>query len=240
MQITADLYGTVLLEYLEGSRLQSHLRRGDGRISVLDAGRYFIPFASFAQLDQTLLRQARGETLDLGAGAGRAALYLEEQAVRGSGVVSVVAADRSPGACLCMRRRGVGSVVCAAWQDLARDLNMRMRFDTIVLLGAGVGMAGTTDGLAQLLQAIRAMLRPGGQALVTASPPPHDSPGGPRELSSIRLRVESRGRIGEWFNWLLVPPEELRLSAADCGLSVMLAPLSDASGEYGMILGHDG
>ncbi len=245
MQIAADLFGTVLLEYLDGSRLPSHLRRGDGRISVLDVGRYFSPFASFPQLDQALLREARGDVLDLGAGAGRVSLYLEEQVLRESPVSTVVAADESPGACLCMRRRGVSRVVQGGWEELAKDPDVRGRFDTIALLGAGLGMAGSPGGLERLLEAARAMLRPAGLVLATAVPGPGD-PAGRGGLSALRLRVESMGRIGEWFHWLLVSPQALRVAAANCGLAVVREPLvrvgdrDGAGAEFGAVLSRGG
>jgi len=191
-------------------------------------------------MEQQLLLGACGDVLDLGAGAGRVSLYLQESAQsafsgpRADGqpaaVTSVVAVDASERACDCLRRRGVGEAHCLPWAALpAADVAVR-GFDCVALLGNGLGMAGTPDGLLKLLGVLRLLLRQGGTALVTAAA----SHGG---TNTLRLRVESGRRVGEWFDWLEVSFQALCAAVAATGLTVLRGPLEGPDGEYGAILG---
>jgi len=214
MQIrpTADLFGRALLEYLDRDCSPTppvHLRRMDGRLTELPLAGYF-DLGLFSDMETALLSMARGRVLDLGAGAGRAALYLQDQC--SPAVSEVVAVDSSPGACECMQRRGVRQVINASWQQYlssatgARggELSPAAQFDSVLLLGSGLGMSGSPAGLSALLAAICRSLRPGGRALLTASRP---------ETSSAavgRMRVEYRGMLGNWFDWLFIDETSVR------------------------------
>jgi len=233
----ADLFGIALQEYFAGARLAAHLRRSDGKLVRLDLARYFAGFAFFASFEQELLSAAAGRVMDLGAGAGRASLYLQEVACGGpttapSDVTAVVAVDASPGACACLGQRGVGDVNCLSWADLPTARLAAESFDTIVLLGAGLGMAGTPLHLPRLLGKLSRLLRRGGKALVTGS-------ASAARLRTIRLRLEYGNRIGAWFDWLEVPPADLVAAAQACGMAAASGPLGRQDDEYAFILSKD-
>lgn|GEM_PF-728856 len=212
---TADLFGQVLLDYLRGARVPVHLRRGDGRLAVLDVGSYFSGFEAFTPLERLLISLARGSCLDLGAGAGRFALYLQELAGRGGPVTDVVALDSSAGACECMRRRGTRVVVHGSWERAAEAGIWTERFDTILLGGGGFGIAGGPEQFEGLLHWMAGRLRQGGLVLGTGEIP--EKPGCSR---SLRLRIEYRRRVGEWFDWLEIAPGELLKASSCAGLPV--------------------
>jgi len=229
----ADLFGVALQEYFAGARVPVHLRRYDGKLAPLDLGRYFAGFDFFALFEQELLAAAAGRVMDLGAGAGRASIYLQELAggcsAGTSGVAAVVAVDASPGACACLTQRGVINVACLSWADLPTAGLAAGSFDTILMLGAGLGMAGTPSSLLQLLGKLSKLLRYSGKALVTGSAPSGC-------LKAVRLRLECGSRIGDWFNWLEVPPAELVGAAQACGMAAVAGPLGRPDDEYAYVL----
>lgn len=230
---TPDLYGLALLDYLGGCHAPVHLRRDDGWLSALHLGPCFDELAAFAPHERILVERAAGQVLDLGAGAGRLGLHLRSRTAgrRGPGSLAVTSVDRSPGACECLRRRGLEPVHEACWQDMTGAAQWRQRWDSIFMLGAGVGMAGTAAGLDRLCAALASWLKPDGFALLAATGPPSGE-----DLRSLRLRVEYRGLIGEWFSWLLVSPTCLANRAAAVGLRVEGDPHHDQDDDYGIIL----
>ena len=241
------------MDHLAGSGGYAHLRRADGRLAPLDLGSFFVPYAEFAEYEQELMAHARGEVLDLGCGAGRAVEPLLAVGRRGGdgrpelnwpACDGVTAVDISPGACECVRRRlalwapvGPVEVVCADWRRLAGGQRLAGRFDTVLCLGAGAGLASDPPGLGRLLDAIWTWLRPGGLALLTGAPPP-DGARGPSLTS--RLRVEYRGMVGRWFDWLYLDPGYLAKLARRAGFAVVWGPSGEAVGdrcaEYGLAL----
>ncbi|MDP2872429.1 MAG: class I SAM-dependent methyltransferase [Bacillota bacterium] len=213
-----DLYGRALLDYLKGRRLPVHLRRGDGRLAVLDLKSYFGGPELFTPMERCIVAHARGAVLDLGAGGGRIAAHLQSMAGPDQDVTEVVAVDASQGACSCLRRFGLRSVVHSPWQRVMESGIWHGRFDSVVLAGGNLGLAGDPSGLAVMLGWLRGLLRPCGTILATGLAP-WPPPGGCDALP-VRFRVEYAGRVGEWFAWLTLTPAALELAAASEGLRV--------------------
>ena len=67
------------------------IERDDGFIDGGDAARYFARPDAWDALDRLACAEARGRILDVGAGAGRAALYLQET---GHDVVALAASSK--------------------------------------------------------------------------------------------------------------------------------------------------
>jgi SAM-dependent methyltransferase len=213
---TPDLYGRALLEYLKGRRLPVHLRRGDGRLLLLDLKPYFSGPGLLTPMERCLFECAHGTVLDLGAGGGRIAFHLKEMAERGQGTNEVVAVDPSQGACACLRRLGLRTVVHGPWQRVMESGIWRGRFDAVVLAGGNLGLAGDLAGLSVMLDWIRGILRVGGIVLATGfCPMSRDD-----DCRQVRLRIEYAGKIGEWFTWLTLTPAVLERAAGQQGLRV--------------------
>lgn len=226
MKLAADLYGTALLEALSGEATPLHLRAGDGRLTELGRGRDLLePPESPASRDWLAL--VHGRTLDLGAGSGWASLRLQERGLE------VIAVDVSPGACECMRRRGVRQVVHSSWQALS--LGPEPGFDAVLLLGSGVGLAGSALGLQRLLTAVATWLVPGGRALVTSVCPVRGSAG----AVVSRMRLESGFRVSPWFEWLEVAPSYLGRAAAGAGLTPQGRLEAEPGLEFACVLVRD-
>lgn len=119
----------------------------------------FRSYDEMPPLEQRALNEARGKVLDVGAGAGCHALALQERGF------DVTAVDISPLGCETMKERGVANVACV------NIFNQRFqeRFDTLLLLMNGTGIAGKLSRLPQLLSRLKQLMNPGAQILIDSS-----------------------------------------------------------------------
>jgi SAM-dependent methyltransferase len=132
-----DAFGFILLACLEagaepGSVL-AIIERDDGYLDSQDASFYFLPYDHWDRLDHWLADRAIGRVLDVGAGAGRAALHFQEAGHE------ITALDVSPLACQVCRGRGVHDVVEGTVFELHRSPE-RPLFDTVLLWGNNLGL----------------------------------------------------------------------------------------------------
>src|SRR5579859_1286809 len=92
-----DAFGAGIMACLEGGAQQGAswetIERDDGLLEGHDPIPYFFPFDQWDRLDHWLAERVTERVLDVGAGAGRAALHFQE---RGHEVTTL---DISPLAC---------------------------------------------------------------------------------------------------------------------------------------------
>jgi SAM-dependent methyltransferase len=142
-------------------------------------------------LDRLACAQVRGRILDVGAGAGRAALYLQETGR------DVVALDVSPGAVEVCQRRGLRRTVIGTVEDLAERCGGR--FDTFVLLGTNLGLLASAPLAPRFLNALSRIAASDAVGLGRGMDPYHTSNQAHR---AYRERNRALGRL----------PGQIRLS----------------------------
>ena len=219
-----DAFGEALLNKLGG---ESHFgviyERDDGFIDA-DSGDYFLEPAGWPESDRWAIDRCRGRVLDLGAGAGRASLALQERGI------DALAVDVSPGAIETCRRRGVRETFVGEVTELTTD--PARKFDTFLALGNNLGLLGNTDRAARMLGAFTTLANPGATIVGTCldptfgEPPPwhasyHDcnrAAGLPP--GQIRLRTRFRAIATEWFDLYWMSPGELDAVARKTGWQV--------------------
>jgi SAM-dependent methyltransferase len=201
--VADDAFGQMLLDGADAEIVE----RDDGYVSASMLS-YFAPFPRWATVERRALRFARGRVLDVGVGAGRVALELQ---ARGREVVAI---DVSPGAVQVARDRGVGDVRLVAFEDVDAALG---RFDSMVMYGNNFGLFASPTKARRLLR----RLRPFVDRIVAASNDPYgtDDPAHVayqernlargRMAGQLRLRVRYRDLVGQWFEYLIVSPEEM-------------------------------
>lgn len=221
MKEREDAYGRLILDHLEGRPAIEIVERDDGSINASGFGpaAYFAPVRQWPRAERAALRLVRGRVLDVGVGAGRVAMELQE---RGHEVVGI---DVSPLALEVARRRGAKDVRQLAVTQVGPELG---RFDTIVLFGNNCGLLGSRRRAPWLLRRLRAVTRPGARILAASTDP--YTTDNPEHLAyhernrrrgrmpgQLRIRVRHGSYRTPWFDYLLAAPEELAELAAGTG-----------------------
>ena len=109
-------------------------------------------------LERIALKRANGKILDVGAGAGCHSIYLQKQNK------IVTALEISELCCKVMKDQGINHVVNS---DILSFSNQK--FDTILLLMNGIGIAGSVQGLENLLLHLKGLLNTNGKILLDSS-----------------------------------------------------------------------
>ena len=161
VRIDPDAYGELLLAAYEGRAAHEVMERDDGLLYVGDPSDYFAPFRRWPAAERKAMRFVRGRTLDVGAGAGRVSLHLQE---RGHEVVAI---DASPLALEVCRRRGVNDTQTRSLADLD-GLGV---FDTVLILRNNLGLAGAPPAAAHTAPPARRYDRRTPASSPTASTP---------------------------------------------------------------------
>ena len=122
-----DAFGLLLTHHFAGETCCEFIERDDGYLVATDnLDAYFATFCEWPPRMQQAMQFVRGRVLDVGLGAGRFALYLQEQ---GHEVVGI---DVSPGALEISRKRGVADTRQLAFHKVDASLGI---FDTVLMMG---------------------------------------------------------------------------------------------------------
>jgi SAM-dependent methyltransferase len=234
-----DAYGAMITAYHEGGEVVEIIERDDSYIAASRFGPriYFTPLRNWFKNERAAIRFARGRVLDVGAGAGRVALHLQQ---RGQ---SVVAIDNSPGAVDVMRRRGVRDARLIAIEDLGPDLGT---FDSVVMFGNNIGLLGGRAKGRRILRRFHELTSDRGR-IVGSSLRVYDTDD-PAHLAAhernrrrgrmggqLRLRVRFELLASPWLDYLMLPPEELEELAQPAGWGI--ARVIDGDGPlYSVVL----
>jgi 2-polyprenyl-3-methyl-5-hydroxy-6-metoxy-1,4-benzoquinol methylase len=207
-------FGMALRDYTHGeTSAEMILERDDGLKESLPASLFFRPPSEFSRLENAALDLCMGHVLDIGAGAGIHALALQDRGI------SVTAIDISPEAVRVMSERGVKEVRCTDIFDFRTD-----SFDTLLLLGHCIGMAGDLKGTDRFLEKAKTLLNPGGMLLLHSldvtctSDPRHKAYHAmnleaSRYIGEIRLRIRYKKFLGASYSWIQLDPDTLRTRA---------------------------
>jgi SAM-dependent methyltransferase len=212
------------------------IERDDGFIYVQHPDRYFAAPPAWAQFERDALELAGDSVLDIGCGAGRFALALQQ---RGTAVTGL---DVSAGACEVSRRRGVRDVVHGRVAQLARD---GRRYDTFLLMGENLGLLAGAATAPVFLAELAAIARPGARIVGHGADPKaadealagylrrDREPG--RLAGELTIRLRHRDLANEWFGYLLCGPAELGELARGAGWRLASARYADRANYLAVI-----
>jgi SAM-dependent methyltransferase len=210
--VEQDAWGQLLLATLEGGHPREIIEREDGFFETGSTwDQYFAPFRRWPSVNRRAMRFVRGRVLDVGCGAGRVCLHLQQ---RGLDVVGI---DISPGAVEVCRRRGVRDARVCAIEDVSDSLGV---FDTIVMLGNNFGLFASRAKARRLLRRFHGLTNDRGRIVAETrdvyrtEDPVHltyhvlNRRRG-RMAGQIRIRVRYRRLKTSWFDYLMVSRDEL-------------------------------
>ncbi|MGH7862912.1 MAG: methyltransferase domain-containing protein [Candidatus Dormibacteraceae bacterium] len=216
-----DAFGEALLAVLEERTAERVVERDDGLVEF-DTFDYFSP--PTGELWDWMIPRLGRRVLDIGAGAGRAAMALAKLGHE------VVALDVSPGAVEVCRRRGVSQTFLGTVVDLAHT--KPEPFDSFIGLGNDLSFLGSRSGAVEFLDTLSAMSQPGANLVGTMlDPSDTDDPlhlayqrancAEGRLGGQVRFRVRFQRLATPWYSHLWASREELATLAASAGWAVV-------------------
>ena len=155
-----DLFGKAILDFQtnnspEDLTTETSISEED----EMNVAYLFRSYTEMPKLEQKALQLANGKILDIGCGAGSHSLYLQNECN-----LEVTAIDISENAIAACRLRGLKNAFA---EDLFKLKNQK--FDTILLLMNGTGIAGKRNKLKEFLLHLKSLLNKNGQVLIDSS-----------------------------------------------------------------------
>ncbi|MFC2147558.1 MAG: class I SAM-dependent methyltransferase [Eudoraea sp.] len=220
--MTRDIFGRALIDFQNGNYSEDIITYSSlDEKDILPLPYLFRDYEAMPLIEQKALDLCRGTVLDVGCGSGSHSLYLQNKGVEVTGL------DESEGAVITAKSRGVNNVIHSNIYDYSG-----MKFDTILLLMNGVGIAGSLNELARLLGHLKGLLNPGGQILVDSSDIIYmfevDDDGGywipdnGKYYGEVQFTMEYKGLKSVPFNWLYIDYKRLQQVTEQQNLSCEL------------------
>lgn len=220
MKNNQDAYGQQLLaQYHSRTPRAEIIERDDNYIDTgSEPGTYFTEYQDWSELERRAIEMAKGRILDIGCGAGRHALYLQQKGFDVTGI------DNSPGAIKVCKLRGLKKAFVRPVTDI--DKFKPNSFDTIIMFGNNFGLFGSAEEAKTILAKMSRITAPEAQIIAgTLNPYKTDNPDHLEYLKlnrergrmsgQIRIRVRFGKAVGEWFDYLFVSPAEMESILAD-------------------------
>ncbi|MCD6465606.1 class I SAM-dependent methyltransferase [Candidatus Bathyarchaeota archaeon] len=207
-----DAFGHMLWAYYKGENVFEVIERDDGYIDVINPEIYFSKYENWPQIEQEAMKSIRGRVLDIGCGAGRHSIYLQNKGF------NVVGIDISPLAIKVCRLRGLKKAKIMPIEEL----NFKPRsFDTVIMMGNNFGLFGSFKKAQKILRKLHEITSK--EALIIAETRDPYKTNNPAHLEyhewnkkrgrmggQVRIRHRFRKYIGRWFDYLLVSKDEMR------------------------------
>lgn len=224
-QFKGDPIGVAILDYAKTKRpddiiVSSEICEDD----IIPLEVLFRQYDEMPELEQIALSKCEGEILDVGAGAGFHALYLQE---KGKSVQTI---DISEGAVSFMKSKGLKARNIDFF-DLKDE-----KYDTILMLMNGIGIAGSLSNLEKTLAHVKTLLKPGGKLYCDSSDIKYlyeDEDGSlwvdlnTEYYGNFRFQMKYKKEKGPWFDWLYVDFDNLFKAAKNVGLKATRVYISD-------------
>ncbi|WP_353077949.1 class I SAM-dependent methyltransferase [Flavobacterium sp.] len=218
-----DLFGKAILDYQTNNSPEDLITETSiSEADEMPVSYLFRTYNEMPKLEQKALQLAKGSVLDVGCGAGSHTLALQNERN-----LDVTAIDISENAVRACQLRGIENVKVAN----ILDLDVKNKFDTILLLMNGSGIFGTLNETAKYLQKLKSLLNKDGQILIDSSDLIYmydqDEDGAysiPAEgyYGELTFTVQYKGETEDTFPWLYLDYNTLQNAAIANGLKCEL------------------
>ncbi len=223
MHRNQDAFGRMILDYFNRGEGHEVVERDDGYVDVSGGpAAYFAEYPDWPPHQKKAMSYVRDRVLDVGCGAGRCCLYLQQ---KGHDVLGV---DTSPLAVKVCRLRGVKHARVAS---ITQFKSPSGAFDTILMMGNNFGLFGNFKRARWLLRRFRTLTSPKGR-IVAETLDPYQTKDSMhlayhrfnrrrgRMSGQIRLRVRYRNYSTPWFDYLIVSREEMKTIVKGTGWAI--------------------
>ena len=177
-----------------------------------EAGLYFRDYKQWSPLERQAIKAAKGRILDIGCGAGRHSLYLQQKGFDVTGI------DISPGAVKVCKLRGLKKAFVRPITDISKF--KPNSFDTVLMLGNNFGLFGSAKEAKLRLKNLYRISSPDARIIAgTRNPYKTNNPNHLQYLrvnkkrgrmpGQIKIRARFEKTIGPWFDYLFVSPKEM-------------------------------
>lgn len=163
-----DAFGNAYLEANKKRRPNHNevrliLERDDGYITSIPAGPFFKTYKDWSDNNKRAMDFVEGKVLDIGCGAGKHTLYLQNNNFNAIGI------DNSPMAIKVCKERGESEkFINIDKQDLHK---LNMNFDTIMLLGNNFGLVEKPEKISQFFKRLNKITSKNATILAESSVP---------------------------------------------------------------------
>ncbi|MHA1904906.1 MAG: class I SAM-dependent methyltransferase [Candidatus Thorarchaeota archaeon] len=202
-----------------GKPTKYSIERDDGRIDEDLVSTYITPYSDWSEGEKLAIKEVQGRVLDIGCGAGRVALYLQEMGFE------VIGIDISQGAIEACRERGIGSVQVMSAENLDFEDGI---FSTIILYGNNFGLLGNKDRVVKMLKdchrisSKEALILANGNEVTLTENPLHlqyheKNRKAGRPIGMMTIRISYNEIVTDWFDLLLAGPKLMAELAEESG-----------------------
>ncbi len=172
---------------------------------------YFSEYDEWDECEKEAIKHVKGRVLDIGCGAGRHSLYLQDKGFEVLGI------DNSPLAIKVCKERGLQQAKVLSITGITSRLGV---FDTIQMFGNNFSLIANLKRAGWLLKKFHRITSPNGRIIAhTLDPYQTDNPDHlayheynrkrGRMPGQIRIRIRYRKYVTPWFDYLFLSQEEL-------------------------------
>ena len=212
----SDVFGLATLEYYRSGNKDLYIstRSSLGDEDEIPVSYLFRNLSEMPELEQRALAETRGRILEVGCGVGSHLLALNDS--EASGI------DTSGGSLEVARLRGALSVQQRSWQSYEPVV----KFDTILVLMNGLGLAESLEKLPHFLTRLSTWLTEAGSIIADSSDISYlfeeEEDGGvwmpaTAYYGDLTYEITFKG-ASDRFDWLFVSFEQLRVCCTTLGL----------------------
>ncbi len=224
MNPSEDAVGQEMWAYYQGHEVNEIWERDDGYIiaSSTEPKRYFLKYEEWDEHEKKAMEYVKGKALDIGCGAGRHTLYLQQKGF------DVLGIDISPLAIKICKLRGVKQAKVMSIDQAISELNS---FDTIVMMGCNFSIFGDFNKAHRLLKKLHD-ISSDDSIIITETRDPYKTENPDyleyyehnRKNNRMSGQLYCRVRFGKyatkWFDWLMVSKKEMKEILNETGWQV--------------------